>query len=85
YALDYLASAKNQLRFRFHQSQEKGLMLATALAMHLIKSKRADRENYLEALEKVDASDLRTAAGKYLAGGKYVVVSVIPLKKTTGK
>jgi len=81
YAFDYLESAKNQIKFKFHQSQEKGLNIATSLAMFMLLNEDEERGRYLENIEKISSSDLRKAAGKYLSKGRYVIASIIPKKK----
>jgi zinc protease len=81
YALDYLESAKNQIKFRYHQSQEKGLNLAHSLAMNMLMKEGPDRGSYIENIDKINSSDLRKAAGEYFSGGKYVVVSIVPNEK----
>lgn len=81
YALDYLESAKNQIKFNFHQSQEKGLAIATSLAMYLLLNENQEGGSYLENIEKLNSLDLRKAAGKYLSKGRYVIVTISPKKK----
>ena len=82
YALDYLESAKNQIKFRFHQSQERGLNLALGMATHALRNKgRADRGPYIENIESITSTDLRKAAGDYLSKNGYVIISIIPTKK----
>lgn len=78
YALDYLESAKNQIKFRYHRSQEKGLNLAQSLATNMLMKEGPDRGSYIENIDKIDSSDLRKAAGEYFSGGKYVIVSITP-------
>jgi len=81
FALDYLESAKNQIKFRFHQSQEQGLAIALSLATYTLMSEGPDRGKYIDNIDKISSSDLRKVAGEYLSGGKYVIVSVLPKKK----
>jgi len=81
YALDYLKSAKNQIKFKIHQSQEKGLLVATSLARFMLLNEDPNRGSYLENIEKISSSDLRKAAGKYLSKGRYVIVTISPKKK----
>ena len=81
YALDYLESAKNQIKFDFHQSQEKGLAVATSLARYLILNENQEGGIYLEDIERLNSSDLRKAAGKYLSKGCYVIATISPKKK----
>jgi len=81
YAMDYLESAKNQIKFRAHESQEEGLSVALTLARHLLMEKSSERGSYLENIDKLTSSDLRKSAGHYLGGGRYVIVSITPPKK----
>jgi zinc protease len=81
YTFDYLDSAKNQIKFNFHQSQEKGLDVATNLATYLVLNENQRAGSYLENIEKLASSDLRKAAGKYLGAGRYVIVFILPKKK----
>lgn len=81
HALDYLESAKNQIKFKIHQSQEKGLLVATSLARFMLLNEDLNRGSYLENIEKISSSDLRKAANKYLSKGRYVIVTISPKKK----
>jgi zinc protease len=81
YAFDYMESAKNQIRFNTQQAQEDGLGLASSLAMYMLLNEGSDMLNYLQNIGKVDTSDLRKAAAKYLSKGEYVLVSIVPKKK----
>jgi len=81
YALDHLQSAKNQIKFRFHQAFEKGLNLANSLAMDMLLNEKQEQRNYLESIFKVSSTDLRKAAGAYLSKGRCVIVSILPRKK----
>jgi len=81
YAFDYLQSAKNQIRFQMYRGQERGLNIAVSLARYLLLWNGSAERNYLQSIEKLSSSDLRQAAGKYLSGGKKVVVSIVPQKK----
>ena len=78
YAMDYLENAKNQIKFRAHESQEDGLSLALSLARHLLLDNSSEGIDYLENIEKLTSSDLRKSGGRYLGGGRYVIVSIIP-------
>lgn len=81
YAMDYLESAKNRLRFRGEQARERGLAIATSLARYMLLNEIADRGNYLEHIAEIGTKELRTAAGNYL-GQKYsVIVTIEPKKK----
>ncbi|HEA64773.1 MAG TPA: insulinase family protein [Candidatus Aminicenantes bacterium] len=81
YALDFLESAKNQIKFKIHQSQEKGLLVAASLARFMLLNEDPNQGSYLENIEKISSSDLRKAAGAYLSTGRYAIVSIIPKKK----
>ena len=81
YAYDYLESSKNQIKFAFHRSQERGLSVATSLARYMLLNEDPERGRYSDNIEKISSSDLRRAATKYLCQGKYVVVSVVPKKE----
>ncbi|MCK4430455.1 MAG: insulinase family protein, partial [Candidatus Aminicenantes bacterium] len=81
YAWDFLESAKNQLKFKVHQSQERGLLLATSIARFTLLNEDPNRGSYLENIEKITSSDLREVSGEYLSKGRYVSVAIIPKKK----
>ncbi len=81
YAIDYLENAKNQIRFRAHESQEEGLSVALTLARHLLMEKSSKGRNYLENIQKLTSSDLRKSSGHYLGTGRYVIVRIKPPKK----
>jgi len=82
YALDYLESAKNKIKFNTHKSQEIGLAVAESLAKFMLINEDPNRGNYLENINKITSSDLRKAAGKYLSKNAYVIVSIVPKKKS---
>lgn len=77
-AFDYLEMAKNQIRFATGQAEESGLQLAGSLVRHMLLNTRDDAGRYLDGIARVDSSDLRKAASKYLARGEYAAVSVVP-------
>jgi zinc protease len=78
FAFDYLGSAKNQIRFEMYRSQERGLSVASGLARYLLLGDPSIDRNYLQSVDRLTTSDLRQAAGRYLSGGKKVVVSIVP-------
>ena len=82
YALDYLESAKNQIKYRYHQSQEKGLNLALSMATHALRSDGTDRGPYIENIDELTSTDLRKAASEYLSKNGYVFISIVPKKKS---
>ncbi|HDT13290.1 MAG TPA: insulinase family protein [Candidatus Aminicenantes bacterium] len=77
-AFDYLAMAKNQIRFATGQAEESGLQLAASLVRHMLLNTRPDPGRYLESIARVDSSDLRKVASRYLGRGEYAAVSVVP-------
>lgn len=81
YAFDFIGSAKNQIRFQLFRGQEQGLTVAASLARYLLLQDKGVERNYLQSVERLTTSDLRRAAGRYLGGGKKVVVSVVPSVK----
>ena len=82
YAIDYLESAKNKIKFNTHKSQEIGLVIAESLAKFMLMNEDPNRGNFLENINKITSSDLRKAAGKYLSKNAYVIVSIVPKKKS---
>jgi zinc protease len=80
YAFDHLESAKNQIRFAVGRSEESGSQLAGSLVRHMLLNTREDPGSYLGEIAKIDSSDLRKAAGKYLAKGQWAAVSIVPMK-----
>ena len=81
YAFDYLLSAKNQIKFSIHQSQEKGLAVAASLVRYMLLDENVLKGSAIENIERIKSSDLRKAAARYLSKGKYVIVSIVPKKK----
>jgi zinc protease len=79
-AFDYLESAKNQIRFAVGQAEESGLQLAGSLARHLLLNTREKPGRYLDEIGRVDSSDLRKTAARYLGKGEYAAVSIVPRK-----
>jgi predicted Zn-dependent peptidase len=79
-AFDYLEMAKNQIRFVSGQAEESGLQMAGSLVRHMLLNTRSDPGRYLDHISRVDSTDLRKAAGRYLARGECAAVSVVPLK-----
>lgn len=81
FALDYLESAKNQLKFKFHRSQEDGLSIATSLAMYMHLNEIPDRPAYLDQINQLSSPDLRKVSEEFLSQGRYVIVTILPKKK----
>jgi len=80
-AFDYLAGAKNQIRYRAFRAEEKGLSLAASLASFLLMTAGTARPPYLDSIDKVKSGDLRKAAGKYFSRSDYVIITILPKKK----
>ena len=81
-AFDYLGGAKNQIRYRACQAQEKGLALASSLAGYLLLTDGEDGgPSYLDRIGKLKSGDLRKAADKYLSRSDFVVISIFPKKR----
>jgi predicted Zn-dependent peptidase len=80
-ATDYLQSAKNGIRFKLHRAQERSLHIATSIARHMHLSAGTEPINFLEEIEKLNSSDLRQAAHKYLTKNDYVIVTITPKKE----
>jgi len=81
YAMDFMESAKNRIRFRGEQARERGLAIATSLARYMLLNEIADRGDYLEHIAEIDTTDLRRTAGKYLGQKNCVIVTIEPKKK----
>lgn len=80
-AFDHLASAKSQIRFKFYQSREEGLDIASSLVLHSLLNENPSRGRYIDRIEDIDTSDLRRVAGEYFSRGRYVIVSIVPKNK----
>jgi predicted Zn-dependent peptidase len=78
YALDFLESAKNQIKHRHHRSQERGLNIALSLATHAIRSDGANLGSYIENIDKITSTDLRKTAYEYLSKNGFVFISIVP-------
>ncbi len=77
-AFDYLEMAKNQIRFAAGQAEESGLQLAGSLVRFMLLNTRENPGRYLDGIGRVDPSDLRKAAARYLARSEYAAVSILP-------
>lgn len=83
YVFDYLRSAKNQVRLNSQKAQEIGLFVANSLARHLLLFEgQDDQESFLAKIDRVNSSDLRKAAARYLSKGEGVVVTIVPKRKS---
>jgi zinc protease len=80
-AFDYLAMAKNQIRFAVGQAEESGLQLAESFVRHLLLNTRDKPGAYLDGIGRVDSSDLRKAASRYLGRTENAAISVVPFSE----
>ena len=81
HAFDFLECSQNQIRFAARQSQERGLSVASSLARYLLLNESENQDRYMDKIKDISSSDCRSAAGKYLGQGKYVIVSIRPKGK----
>lgn len=82
---DYLESAKCQMAYGDGAFRESTLNLSTAAARFLLLNRASAGESYLESVEKVDAGDLRRAAGRVLSGKKWALLAIAPLEAGSGR
>lgn len=80
-AFDYLEMAKNQIRFAAGQAEESGLQLAGSFVRYMLLNTRENPGAYLAGIGRVDSSDLRKAAARYLGRSESAAVSVVPRPK----
>jgi predicted Zn-dependent peptidase len=76
---DYLQSVKNQMAYNSESFRESALNLSVASARFLLLDRHSLGGSYHENVERMNSTDLRRAAGKYLSGKKCVVVAITPL------
>jgi predicted Zn-dependent peptidase len=77
-AFDYLEMAKNQIRFASGQAEESGLTLAGSFVRFMLLNTREKPGRYLDGIGRVDSSDLRKAAARFLGRGDSAAVSIVP-------
>lgn len=75
---NFLRGGKNRIHWMSEKMIESPLILSMSLARHLLLRDEKRSENYLEAINKLDSSDLRKIARKYLAKPKPVWVVIRP-------
>ncbi len=78
YAMDFMQSAKNRIRFQGEQARESGMAIATSLARYMIMNEIPDRGEYLEHIAEINSTDLRRAAGEYFGRKNLVFVAILP-------
>ncbi len=78
YAFDILQSAKNRIKFNAEAAEEQGLLIGYSLVRYMLMNEIKDRGNYLESIEKLNSSDIRQAAGRYLSQKGKVIVKILP-------
>jgi zinc protease len=83
--MDYLETAKSNIKFTYQQFQELGLNAAVNYARFVLFHKNVQaeetREPYMTRVEKIKSSHIRDAASRYFSGKKYVTISILPEKK----
>jgi zinc protease len=77
-AFDYLGAARNQIHYRSEEFRERGINAAVSYARYLLLNEELEKEDFFQRLAGVKAKDLRRAASDYLAGEKYVMLSITP-------
>lgn len=77
-AMDELESAKNQAKIEQYTGFEMGLNIAIAVSKFLILQENKIKESFIEKIDKVNPTDLRKVAGKYLYQNKYSIVIIKP-------
>ena len=78
YAFDILQSAKNRIKFNAEAAEEKGLLIGQSLVRYMLMNEIQDRGDYLGRIEKLNSSDIRQAAGRYLSQKGKVIVKILP-------
>jgi len=78
YAFDILQSAKNRIKFNTESTEEQGLLIGYSLVRYMLMNEMKDRGNYLEMIEKLNSSDMRQAAGRFLSQRGKVIVKILP-------
>lgn len=81
YIFDFLTSAKRQVQLNAERSLEDGLKLASSVALYLLLLEGTTLPPYLETIEKINSTDLRRAASKYLSRPEMVIIVINPIKK----
>ena len=52
--------------------------MANSYARHMLLSRDKMEGNFLESIENIESSDIREAAGNFLAKNDYVMVTIMP-------
>ncbi len=78
YAFDILKSAKNRIKLNTESTEEQGLLIGYSLVRYMLMNNMKDRGDYLEIIEKLNSSDIRRAAGRYLSQKGTVIVKILP-------
>jgi len=81
YIYDFLQSAKNLVKLNAARSLEDGLSLAAAVSSYLLLLGETQLPSYLETIDRLQSSDLRQTASRYLGRPEAVVVVINPKKK----
>ncbi len=76
--LDFLQGGKSRLRWTSEKMMENPLLLARALAKHLLLATERQKTDYLQTLDSLNSSDMRKIARKYLSRGQVAWVVIKP-------
>jgi predicted Zn-dependent peptidase len=82
-APDFLQTTKHFLAFDMEQMNESGRNLALNIARHLTASKNRKKKPSISLYDRIKnttSADLRKASQNWLAGKKYVALTIQPLK-----
>jgi len=80
-AFDILKSAKNRIKFNSELAEEQGFQIAYSLVRFMLINEMDERGNYLDEIEKLSSSDIRSAAAQYLSKNEKVIVKILPEEK----
>lgn len=81
YIFDFLTSAKRQVQLNAERSLEDSLKLASSVALYLLLLEETTLPPYIETIDKMNSTDLRRAASKYLSRPEMAIIAINPIKK----
>jgi predicted Zn-dependent peptidase len=79
--IDYLESARNNIKLSSEEFKEKGINSAISFGRFMLLKNPGKQINYQQEMQNVSAADLRRVASKYLCGKPHATVYILPLKK----
>jgi zinc protease len=81
-AIDFLESARNQLRWSGEAFKEAGLNMASSIARYLLLHEGAPADEPApKEIEAIATADLQRIGGRYLSGEKFVWLTISPRGK----